>query len=41
MDLLTALGRVLEAELRREHVLGTRLRLPAMFGRRNLISSRE
>jgi chloride channel protein, CIC family len=34
-DLLTARTRILEAEQRRERVLGSRLRLPAMFGRKS------
>jgi CIC family chloride channel protein len=34
-DLLTARSRILEAEQRRERVLGTRLRLPRIFDRRS------
>jgi chloride channel protein, CIC family len=33
-DLLTARARILEADRRRERVLGVRLRLPTMFGGR-------
>jgi hypothetical protein len=34
-DLLGARARILDAERRRERVLGTRLRLPTMFGGRS------
>jgi CBS-domain-containing membrane protein len=34
-DLLTARTRILESEQRRERVLGARLRLPAVFGRKS------
>jgi len=37
-DLLAAHTRILEADRRRERVLGTRLRLPAMFGGRTVAS---